>query len=436
MAPSKGGIAAWYNKFADFNIESLFVRKREPGPPRSIFINQQLPHDYYDKRGRVKKEHVFVTNQVVTSKYTLITFVPRNLLEQYRRIANMYVFLFLVVLPVLHPRHRLLYAITFNSYSHPNSLPSSFFTAIAILQFFPLFSTISPGLVLLPIIVILLATAIKDGYEDFKRHQSDTQVNFSQVRVLNGGGWTNPNPMKRKGRKFSMAFLTRLWEARKHRKQAQKNPSSDAGLVQTAVSPSNLDGHLERPTLEYDYNHKHPSSRRHSLLHHATDDDDHFLPHWKRTNWEDIRVGDFVKMVDGDHVPADILICATSEDENICYVETKNLDGETNLKSRSAVPELTHFRNAEACANANNSFRIDLDRPDSHMYKLNGAVTTSQGKYPMDLQTVLLRGTVLRNTSWVIGVVLFTGLDTKIVLNAGGTPSKRSKVERQMNPQV
>jgi phospholipid-translocating ATPase len=48
----------------------------------------------------------------------------------------------------------------------------------------------------------------------------------------------------------------------------------------------------------------------------------------------------------------------------------------------------------------------------------------------------LLRGTVLRNTEWVIGIVLYTGMDTKIVLNSGGTPSKRTKVERQMNPQV
>ena len=49
---------------------------------------------------------------------------------------------------------------------------------------------------------------------------------------------------------------------------------------------------------------------------------------------------------------------------------------------------------------------------------------------------VFLRGTVLRNTRWAIGVVLFTGEDTKIVLNSGATPSKRSRVERQMNPQV
>ena len=49
---------------------------------------------------------------------------------------------------------------------------------------------------------------------------------------------------------------------------------------------------------------------------------------------------------------------------------------------------------------------------------------------------VLLRGCVLHNTKWVIGLVLFTGEDTKIVLNSGGTPSKRSKVERQTDPQV
>jgi hypothetical protein len=48
----------------------------------------------------------------------------------------------------------------------------------------------------------------------------------------------------------------------------------------------------------------------------------------------------------------------------------------------------------------------------------------------------LLRGTVLRNTGWVIGIVMYTGLDTKLVLNSGGTPSKRGKVERQMNPMV
>lgn len=140
----------------------------------------------------------------------------------------------------------------------------------------------------------------------------------------------------------------------------------------------------------------------------------------------------------------DIVICATSEEEDVCYVETKNLDGETNLKSRRAVTELARFRDAKAYENLR--FRIDAEPADVNMYRLNGAVVL-QGEehmgpdgqplvHPVNLETVILRGCVLRNTAWVIGVVLFTGADTKIILNSGETPSKRSKVERQMNPQV
>lgn len=80
---------AWYNKVSSFNVENLFVKKREPGPQRTVFVNEGLPDDYYDKKGRAFKERIFVTNQVITSKYTFVTFLPRNLLEQFRRIANM-----------------------------------------------------------------------------------------------------------------------------------------------------------------------------------------------------------------------------------------------------------------------------------------------------------------------------------------------------------
>jgi phospholipid-translocating ATPase len=81
--------SGWYSRLAAFNVEDLFNSKREPGPPRTVFVNQDLPQDYYDHRSRVKKEAVYTSNQVITSKYTIITFVPRNLLEQFRRIANM-----------------------------------------------------------------------------------------------------------------------------------------------------------------------------------------------------------------------------------------------------------------------------------------------------------------------------------------------------------
>lgn len=142
--------------------------------------------------------------------------------------------------------------------------------------------------------------------------------------------------------------------------------------------------------------------------------------------------------------PTDIIVCATSEEENVCYVETKNLDGETNLKSRSAVPELTHLRTSSAIAN-DAHFVLRAEPPDVNMFTYNAAIELRDGrlgkdggplKCPVNLNTMLLRGTVLRNTEWVVGVVCMTGRDTKIVMNSGATPSKRSKVERQMNPMV
>ncbi|KAH0830747.1 hypothetical protein J3R83DRAFT_2226 [Lanmaoa asiatica] len=329
--------------YRTFNVESLFARKSGSGTPRTVSpLNAHVPP----------------TNQVISSKYTILTFVPRNLLEQFRRIANV------------------------------------FFLFIAILQFFPEFSTISPGLVLLPILIVLGITAIKDAYEDIKRHQSDRRVNHSAVRALSGPAWSNPNFTGTKSRTFVRGIIP------KHNHDPESGP------------PSELD-------------HDHSSDPPHSPN-----------VYWTKILWEDVRVGDFVKILNNEPIPADILICATSEDENVAFVETKNLDGETNLKSRNASPALTDLRTAQDCASTLNPFTVDCDRPDTNMYKLNAAVNRNGQKSPVDIQMVLLRGTILRNTDWAIGLVLFTGVDTKIVLNSGGTPSKRSRVERQINPQV
>ena len=87
MSPRKG-FSAWYDKVAAFNVESLFASKRAVGPPRTICVAQDPPPEYFDRKGRPKREHIYVTNRVITSKYTIITFLPRNLLEQFRRVAN------------------------------------------------------------------------------------------------------------------------------------------------------------------------------------------------------------------------------------------------------------------------------------------------------------------------------------------------------------
>lgn len=55
---------------------------------------------------------------------------------------------------------------------------------------------------------------------------------------------------------------------------------------------------------------------------------------WETKRWADILVGDLVKVFQDQYFPADMTILVTSEKKGVCFVETKNLDGETNLKNK------------------------------------------------------------------------------------------------------
>lgn len=82
-------LGALCDRVTSFDVGALFAQARPLAQPRTIFINEPLPAEYFDKKGRVTKDHTYPTNQVITSKYTILIFLPRNLLEQFRRIANM-----------------------------------------------------------------------------------------------------------------------------------------------------------------------------------------------------------------------------------------------------------------------------------------------------------------------------------------------------------
>ena len=63
--------------------------------------------------------------------------------------------------------------------------------------------------------------------------------------------------------------------------------------------------------------------------------------------WSKVQVGDLVKVKDNSFFPADMVVLNSSEAEGTLYVETKNLDGETNLKTKSVARELVKTFDSE-----------------------------------------------------------------------------------------
>ena len=96
-------------------------------------------------------------NVVISSRYTLFNFLPKSLLEQFRRLANVY-FLVIGMIAVIG---------TYTSYYE---------------------TAVEPVGILMPMIIVVLISVIKDGIEDIKRHRADYIVNSQLAPSINSDG--------------------------------------------------------------------------------------------------------------------------------------------------------------------------------------------------------------------------------------------------------
>lgn len=253
------------------------------------------------------QDAAFSTNQVMTNKYNLITFVPLFLGEQFSKYANL------------------------------------FFLFIGCLQQIPGVSPTNRWTTLVPLAIVLLVGAFAEVTEDWKRYTADVEMNARLVQVLDPA--------------------THTW--------------------------------VDRP-------------------------------------WRSVCVGDIVRVERNAFFPADLVLLSSSEPEGLAYVETANLDGETNLKVKQASGATAALTSAAAVASLRG--QLACETPNNSLYTFEGALTLA-GRAPLPIgpDQLLLRGSQLRNAPWVFGLVVFTGMDTKLMQNTTGTPMKRTRVEHQVN---
>ncbi|KAG8385149.1 hypothetical protein BUALT_Bualt03G0011700 [Buddleja alternifolia] len=148
-------------------------------------------------------------------------------------------------------------------------------------------------------------------------------------------------------------------------------------------------------------------------------------------SWESLLVGDVVKVTKNEYFPSDLLLLSSSFEDGLCYVETMNLDGETNLKAKRSL-EATLSLDEDADFFKFNA-TIRCEDPNPSLYTFVGNFDFEKESYPLSPTQILLRDSKLRNTEYIYGVVIFTGPDTKAVRNSMRSPSKRSRVERKMD---
>jgi magnesium-transporting ATPase (P-type) len=94
----------------------------------------------------------------------------------------------------------------------------------------------------------------------------------------------------------------------------------------------------------------------------------------------------------------------TSEPKSACYIETSNIDGETNLKLKEACSATgVHFPTAEQLAHTTGEMEYEL--PNDRIHNFTGKMKVNGGDYVgVGARNMVLRGCTLRNTKWVLGL--------------------------------
>ncbi|CCD72226.1 Phospholipid-transporting ATPase [Caenorhabditis elegans] len=149
-------------------------------------------------------------------------------------------------------------------------------------------------------------------------------------------------------------------------------------------------------------------------------------------DWSNVKVGDVIRMMSNQFVAADLLLLSTSEPYGVCFIETMELDGETNLKNRAAIA-CTQEMGDDLDGITRFDGEIICEPPNNKLDKFNGKLIWNNHEYGVNNDNILLRGCILKNTRWCYGVVVFAGKDTKLMMNSGKTKFKRTSLDRFLN---
>jgi phospholipid-translocating ATPase len=146
-----------------------------------------------------------------------------------------------------------------------------------------------------------------------------------------------------------------------------------------------------------------------------------------------LRVGDLVIVEKDQRVPADLVLLRTTERSGACFVRTDQLDGETDWKLRLAVPATQKLESDHQLFDIRASLFVEKPQRDIHSFI--GTFTRHDGygsEDSLDVENTLWANCVVASGS-ALGVVVYTGSETRSVMNNSQPRSKVGLLDLEIN---
>lgn len=335
------------------------ILRQKPLPPSEDGRHVPLNPAHVGSKGLLDERSgkPYVSNFIRSNRYTIFTFLPKQLLFQFSKLGNFY------------------------------------FLIIAILQMIPGLSTVGRWTTIAPLALFVSFSMAKEGFDDWRRYRLDKGENRSLTWVLARG--VRQDPSNRPGRYSDGKVSKGKGDSRS--KTARELEIEAAKQI---VPKEVRDGD------------------------------------WIPIRWQHIQVGDIIRLRRDDAVPADMAILHATGPNGIAYIDTMALDGETNLKSKQASALFT-----ERCGTiqglCNTQATVVSEDPNIDLYSYDGRAVVDDERMPLTINNVVYRGSTLRNTREIVGLVINSGEECKIRMNANkNIRTKKPAMQSRMNGMI
>ena len=147
----------------------------------------------------------------------------------------------------------------------------------------------------------------------------------------------------------------------------------------------------------------------------------------------DLKVGDLIKVVKDQRVPSDIMLLRTGDGTGEAFIRTDQLDGETDWKLRTALGLTQSLTGDESLLN--HDFSVIAEPPMKDINKFNGNLTqiSTDHQYGAGIDNMMWANTVLASGPYVVGVVVYTGVETRQAQNTSKARVKIGLLENEIN---